>query len=210
MLLGLGILLMMLSKRKLATGEEIDRWMSEDIAAVVSRGLAAMNLDPAAANVDPIVIFGPKLSMAKSIGMHLKKGKDDVIRYSPILVFVYVVLPEYLSVYTSMINFLNGEPHQEGLERIGYNDIQHVGTKMGKASTWGVRGLGLKSLGAANQFHIVTSGGETHVVVVASQEIEKKMGGKLTKAGAAEQAIEVLRERVEAQKAALGSGPPAG
>jgi len=209
MLVGLGILLLQLSKKKLATGDELERWMSEDIAAIVNKGLEAMSLDPAAENVDPIVVFGPKLSMAKSIGMHVKKGKDDIIRYSPIIVYVYVVLSDYLSVYTCMLNWLTGETHQEGIQRLGYNDIQHVGTKMGKASTWGVRGLGLKSLGAATQFHIVTPGGETHVVVVGSREMETKLGGTLVKAGAAERAIEDLRNRVEARTQSVAGDPPA-
>ena len=77
---------------------------------------------------------------------------------------------------------------------------------MGKCSTWGTRGLGMSSLAAANQFLINTPTGERHILVVGAQEIETRLGGKIVRVAQVEQAIQQLRERVEARRKTLGAG----
>jgi hypothetical protein len=76
--------LTLVGARKLPTDSEIDQRVDADLAGLEARALSKTGLESSDVVAEPVVVTGLHLENIGDAAFHIKLGKDDLIRFTPL------------------------------------------------------------------------------------------------------------------------------
>lgn len=194
---------------------QMDAWLDEDLILLHGKALSKTGTDPSELVGEPVMVTGPRFwNIAGAEGAY-KKGKDNVLRFTPVGVTVLNFTPNQLIAYSSALDLMTGNALNESTDEYFYRDVVSVSTKtksMTVSGTGAIKG-GLKGglmgalkgglqLNAAETFELTTSGGTSIEVVLRDPSLIEKMGGGEIPTTRAEKAIQTVRKMLREKKSA--------
>jgi len=202
LLIGIGIWwLAAWSKRP--TDAQMDAWLDEDLRMLHPRVLAKTGTDPSELVAEPVMVTGPKLWENAYAHRGFKRGKDNVLRFTPVSVTVINFTAHQLIVYACVLDLTTGNPLNENTDEYFYRDVVSVSTKT-KSFSVPMRDGTILQIDAAEMFQLTTSGGTSVEVLLRAPKIIQMMGGNgdipTTRA---DKAIQSVRKMLREKKSAL-------
>ena len=209
LLIGIGIVGLMDWRKQRPDDAQMDAWLDEDLKVLQGKALSKSGTDPSELVGEPVVVTGLRLWDIAGAEVAFKKGKDNVLRFTPVGVTVLNFTQNQLIIYSSVLDLTTGNALNESTEEYFYRDVVSVSTKtksMTKqlSGTGAVKG-GLKGplqLNAAETFELTTSGGTSVEIVLRDPTLIEKMGGGDIPTTRAEKAIQTVRKMLREKKGA--------
>jgi len=182
------------------TDQQIDEWLEEDLKGLSKKALNKMGIDETELVSEPVQVTGPRLWDVAGASVLFKKGKDNVLRFTPIGVSIINFTQNQLLGYTCVFDFTTGNAMNESTDEYFYKDVVSVATKSDSKSV-SIAKLGTVQLNAAETFTLTTSGGTSLSVLLRDPTLIKKMGGGEIPTTRAEKAIQTVRKMLREKKA---------
>ena len=194
--------------------QQLDAWIEEDLKGLNAKALNKGGTDASELVGEAVVVTGPRLRQLGGADLFFKKGKDNVIRFTPIDVSIMNFTPGQLVSYQCALDLTTGNPLNEGTGEYFYKDVVSVSTEaqsltMDAASALGktfmsgpLKGLakaGKLQFDAAETFVLRTAGGKFEVML-SDPALIKGMGGGQIPTTRAEKAIQTVRKMVRERK----------
>jgi len=182
------------------TDQQIDEWLEEDLKLTVKKAHDKLGIDESKIVGEPVQITGPRFWDMSNAKFLYRKGKDNIIRFSPLNVTTMLFGQDQLLAHNCVLDFATGNHLNEGTDEYFYKDVVSVSTKSESKS---VSFLGKPlQMNAAETFALTTSGGTSISVMLRDPQLIEKMAGKkggeipTTRADKAIQSIRaMLREK---------------
>lgn len=220
LLIGIGIWgIVAYSKRP--SDAEMDTWIAEDLKGLMKKSLDKTGTDESELVGESVMVTGPRFWSVGGAEVHFKKGKDNVLRFSPIGVTVLNFSQNQLLSYQCAVDLTTGNTLNESTDEYFYRDVVSVSTQS-KSMTFDQATLAAKGvlkgplaalvtagklqLDSAETFVLTTSGGTSIEVVLKDPNLLKQMGGGDIPTGVAEKAIQVVRKMLRDKKSAAVAG----
>ena len=108
--------------------ESLDLWTQEDLAKVIPRALEKCQLDPGDTINDPDTITSIRLRSFGKAFFGVKRGRDHLLRFTPIHVVVINYTQYQLVIYQCALDLTTGVPLNERVDEYFYKDIVSVTT----------------------------------------------------------------------------------
>jgi hypothetical protein len=213
-LIGLGIWGLVAWSKK-PDDAQMDAWLEEDLKELHRKALSKTGTDVSDLVGEPVMVTGPRFWDVGGAEVAFKKGKDNVLRFTPVDVIVLNFGRDQLVAYQTALDLKTGNALNESTDEYFYKDVVSVSTKTESktvqfstngAFKGGIKGglagaiKGSIQLNAAEQFVLTTSGG-THIdVVLRAPELIKQMGGGDIPTTRAEKAIQTVRKMLREKK----------
>lgn len=182
---------------------EMDAWLEDDLRALHPRALSKTGTDPSDLVADPVMVTGPRLWNIANAYRAFRKGKDNILRFTPVSVTIINFTAHQLIVYECVLDLTTGNALNENTDEYFYRDVVAVATKTKSVSVQMQDGTTLQ-LDAAEMFQLTTSGGTYVEVLLRSPKVIQMMGGDgdipTTRA---ERAIQSVRKMLREKKSAL-------
>ncbi|MBT9165836.1 MAG: hypothetical protein DDT25_00498 [Chloroflexi bacterium] len=203
--IGIGALGIYSSMGQKPTDQQMDKWLEEDLQSINKKALDKMGTDESELVGEPVQITGPRLWDVGGADVAYGKGKDGIIRFTPVAVTVINFTQNQLLAYSGVFDFATNKMLNEGTDEYFYKDVVSVSTKSESRSV--VIGTGARAstlqLNAAETFTLTTSGGTSIAVLLRDPTLIEKMAGK--KGGEipvtrAEKAIQTIRKMLREKK----------
>jgi hypothetical protein len=220
---GLGLVLIgigiwgLVDYNKKPTEAQMDTWLEEDLKMLHNKALSKTGTDPSELVGEPVMVTGPRFWNIAGAEVAFKKGKDNILRFTPVGVTVLNFTPNQLIAYGSALDLTTGNALNESTDEYFYRDVVSVSTKT-KSMTVQFSGTGavkgglmgglmgaLKTglqLNSAETFELTTSGGTSIEVVLRDPSLIEKMGGGDIPTTRAEKAIQTVRKMLREKKGA--------
>lgn len=190
---------------KKPTDAQMDAWMEEDLAALNTKALSKTGIDTSELVGDPVMVVGPRFWNIANAEVAYKKGKDGVLRFTPMGVSVLNFTENQLIAYECALDSMTGNPLNEGTDEYYFRDIVSVSTKT-KSMSVQVAGTGMLQLNSAETFELTTSGGTSIEVVLRDPSLIQMMGGSgEIPTSRAERAIQTLRKMLREKKSSMAA-----
>jgi hypothetical protein len=160
LLIGIAIWLY-ISTTKKPTDKQIDQFIAEDILSLKYSSLKKMGVDGSQLARESMDLKSWRLWETGGAQVKFKKGKDGVIRYTPIDVIWLHFGKDQLMVYRCALDILKGTPLSVSTDEYFYKDIVSLSTKT-ESQTRSVTLNGEEKkiqLNSAEIFELRTSGG---------------------------------------------------
>jgi len=182
------------------TDQQMDEWLTDDFKALESKGLNKMGIDSSDCVGESVLVHGPRTGDTGGAKIRFKKGKDGVVRYTPINTTIISFTQNQLLVYTCSLDFLTGNALSESTDEYFYKDVVSVSTKT-ESKTVEFNKSTIQ-LNAAETFALTTSGGTSVSVLLRDPKLIEAMGGGSIPVTDAEKAIQVVRKMLREKKVA--------
>lgn len=193
-----GGLLILKKNREKASEEELEQWLEDDLRNLTRLSLPKVGLPRSAMIREPVVVTGPTVSKVAGVKKWSKKGRDGILRFSPVAVTVINFTKDQLVAYSCVLDLVTGKPHSESTDEFFYKDIVAVTTKK-ESKKMNVDGTEIQ-MSAAETFAVTTSGGNELSVFLTDPAVVAKMGGGEIPTKRAEMALEVVRTVLREKK----------
>src|SRR6266705_715705 len=194
---GLGIILIIVGILKIAfwkkkpKDRQIDVWVAEDLQHMESKALQQTGLDESQLVRESVLLTGLRFWNIGGAEIGIRKGKDDVIRFTPIGVTVINFTEHQLVSYQCVLDLMTGNALSESTDEYFYRDVVSVSTRT-ESMTWdkamlssaGIANTPLVALmkhgklqfNAANKFVLTTSVGTSIEVVMVDPILIESLG----------------------------------
>lgn len=189
-----------------ASDADIDQWTQEDLDKLSKRSLDKMGIDASELVSEGVIITGPRLSNLGPAKFGFRKGKDNVLRFTPVNSTIINFTQNQLLVYRCALDLITGNPVNEATDEYFYRDVVSVQTSSETVSV-SLPGTSLDGLqcNAAESFKLTTSGGTSVSMALRDPSLVQKMGGGEIPTTTAERAIQSIRKMLREKKGALAS-----
>lgn len=203
---GLGALGIYLYTQGKPTDQQMDQWLEEDLLKLSEKALLKTGTDKDETKADPVTVTGPRFWDVGGASILWKRGKDKILRYSPMEVSVINFTEHQLLSYKCVLDRTTGNPLNEGTEEFFYKDVVSVSTTTesetkDEAKDMGV--LGKIQMNAAEYFMLLNAGGGKLRVFLRDPKLIAEMGGGEIPTTRAEKAIAAIRTMLRAKKSTL-------
>jgi hypothetical protein len=188
---------------QVASDAEIDQWTQEDLKKLNQRSLEKMGIDASEIVGEGVIVTGPRLSNLGPSKFGYRKGKDNVLRFTPINSTIINFTQNQLLVYRCALDLITGNPVNEATDEYFYRDVVSVQTLSDTVSVSlpGTQFQGLQ-LNAAETFRLTTSGGTSVSMALRDPSLIQRMGGGEIPTTTAERAIQTIRKMLREKKGA--------
>lgn len=200
LLIGLSIL-GIIKRKKSPTDSQFDEWINEDLALLQKKALNKTGIDESqlVGAYVPITGFPWSFNLGGSFFSY-KKGKDNILRFTPIECTILNFTENQIIVYKCFLDLSTGNSLNESTDEYFYKDVVSVSTKSeSKTINLGVK-LGTFQTNEAEMFSLTTSGGTSISVLLRDRSLITKLGGGEMPTNKAEQAIQVVRKMLRDKK----------
>jgi hypothetical protein len=193
---------------QVASDAEIDEWTQEDLKKLNKRSLDKLGIDVSELKGEGVIITGPRLSNLGVAKFGFRKGKDNVLRFTPVNSTLINFTQDQLLVYRCALNLLTGLPVNEATDEYFYRDVVSVQTASETANV-SLAGTILEGVqcNAAETFKLTTSGGTSVSMVLKDDSLIQKLGGGEIPTTTAERAIQAIRKMLREKKVSLRAKP---
>jgi hypothetical protein len=181
------------------TDQQMDEWLEEDLKGLEKKALNKMGIDETELVSESVQIIGPRLWDVGGADVFFKRGKDNVLRFTPVDVSIINFTQSQLLVYSCVLDLTTGNVLNESTDEYFYKDVVQVSTKT-ESRTVNIPKLGTLQLNAAETFTLTTSGGTSLSVVLRDPTLIEKMGGGEIPTTRAEKAIQTVRKMLREKK----------
>jgi hypothetical protein len=188
------------------TDRQMDEWLEEDLKALEKRALDKVGTTETEIVADPVCITGLRFWDTGGADFKWRKGKDNVIRFTPHGVSVMHFAQHQLLAYSCVFDLTTGKALNEGTDEYFYKDVVSVATKT-ESFTGTIKKMGGREekvqLDAAEKFTLTTSGGTSVSVLLRDPKFTEERLGKggeipITRA---EKAVHAIRKMIREKKA---------
>jgi hypothetical protein len=183
------------------TDEEMDRHIADDLSHAKRKSLQKAGIDDSELVGESVVVPGPRFWNTAGAQVHWKKGKDRVLRFTPINVSVLHMTQHQIISYQACLDLTTGGFLNEATDEYFYRDVVSVATKT-ESKTFESKKLGTLQLNAAETFVLTTSGGTSVETLLRDPKLIELMGGGEIPTTDAERAIQVVRRMLREKKQA--------
>lgn len=188
---------------KRPTDAQMDAWLDEDLRMLHPKALSKTGTDPSELVAEPVMITGPRLSNIANAHFTFRRGKDNVLRFTPVNVTIINFTANQLVVYGCVLDLTTGNALNENTDEYFYKDVVSVSTKTESHSVALSDGTTLQ-IDAAEMFQLTTSGGTSVKVLLRAPKVIQMMGGDgEIPTTRAEKAIQSVRKMLREKKTAL-------
>jgi len=186
---------------QVASDAEIDEWTQEDLSKLNKRSLNKLGIDPSELVGEGVIVTGPRLSNLGVAKFGFRKGKDNILRFTPVNSTLINFTKDQLLVYRCALDLLTGNPINEATDEYFYRDVVSVQTASETVSV-SLPGTALQGLqcNAAETFKLTTSGGTSVSMMLKDDSLIQKMGGGEIPTTTAERAIQTIRKMLREKK----------
>lgn len=180
---------------------QMDAWLENDIEALKSKALAKTGIDPSelVAEQRALIGFSPK-NIANARVAH-KRGKDNILRFTPISVTILNFTANQLIVYQCVFDRTTGNALNESSDEYFYRHVVGVRTKT-TCQTYQTKGGEIVQLELAEMFQLTTAGGTSVEVLLRDPKLIQMMGGGEIPMSRTEATIQAVRKMLR-ERAAL-------
>jgi len=192
---------------QIPSDSEIDDWTQQDLSKLNKRSLDKMGIDDSELVGEGVTITGLRLKNLGAAKFGFRKGKDGILRYTPVDSKLINFTRDQLLVYSCALDLITGNPVNEATEEYFYRDVVSVQTRS-ESITVNLPGSELNGmqLNDAEIFSLSTSGGTGPTVVLRQASLIQKLGGGEIPTTIAERAIQTIRKMLREKKgAAVGA-----
>ncbi len=180
--------------------QQIDEWFEDDLERLEKVSLNKLGIDETELISDPVPITGMSLWSGDNANIMFRKGKDGILRFTPIEINILNFTQNQLLIYRCVFDFATGRVLDERTEEYFYKDIVSISTKVEHGEKINTKKFGVIKLNAAKMLTLVTSGGTSLSVLLYDPMIIKKLGGGKIPTIRAEKAIQVVRKMLRDKK----------
>jgi hypothetical protein len=196
---------------------QMDVWIDEDLQGMENRALEKTGLDESELVRESVLLTGLRFWNIGGAEIHIRKGNDDTIRYTPVGVTVINFTQHQLVAYQCALDLITGNPLSESTDEYFYRDVVSVSTQT-ESMTWdkamlssvglaetplaGLMKDGKLQFNAANMFVLTTSGGTSIKVIMKDPELIESVGGGNLPTERADKAIQAIRKMLRDKKSA--------
>ncbi len=186
---------------QVASDAEIDQWTQEDLSKLNKRSLEKMGIDATELVSEGVIITGPRLSNLGPAKFGFRKGKDNILRYTPVNSTIINFTQSQLLVYRCALDLIKGNPVNEATDEYFYRDVVSVQTASETVSISlpGTEFQGLQC-NETETFKLTTSGGTSVSMALRDPSLIQKMGGGEMPTTTAERAIQTIRKMLREKK----------
>src|SRR5579872_5935681 len=120
---------------------QMDAWTQDAFKGVYARALVKTELDASELIAEPVMISGPRfwdIPPGLDILLGIKKGDDELVRFTPIYVTVINFTPHQLISYQCLLDVMTGQQLCEGTDEYFYRDVVSVSTQTESHSFGGI------------------------------------------------------------------------
>jgi hypothetical protein len=191
---------------QVASDAEIDQWTQDDLSKLNKRSLDKLGTDASELVGEAVIITGPRLSNLGPSKFGYRKGKDNILRFTPVNSTIINFTQNQLLIYRCALDLISGNPVNEQTDEYFYRDVVSVQTLSDTVSVSlpGKEFQGLQ-LNAAEIFRLTTSGGTQVNMTLRDPNLIMKMGGGEIPTTVAERAIQTIRKMLREKKGATVS-----
>lgn len=192
--------------------QQMDNWIAEDLKGIEDKALNKTGVDRSELVGETVVVYGPRFWNIGGADTGISKGKDEIIRFTPIGVTVINFTQNQLVTYQCAFDLTTGNTLSESTDEYFYRDVVSVATQtQSKSYTWESGKLnannplaalvvaGKLQLNTAETFVLTTSGGTSVEVVIRDIQLIQKMKGDIP-ASPAEKAVQSVRKMLREKK----------
>ncbi len=213
LLWGIGALILWLRR---PADAEMDALLNSGMQDLEKRALAATGLSESELVQKNRVIRGPRFWDISGATAGIRKGRDRVVRFTPVGVTIINFTPNQIVSYQCAYDLLTGKPIRESTYEYFYQDVVSVSTRC-KSLTWDkamldVHGLSASRLkrllvegelrfAAAETFVLMTSGGCSVEMVLKDPGLIECAGGGVIPTDDAEETVISVRKLLREKKA---------
>ena len=189
---------------QVASDADIDKWTQEGLNKLNNRSLEKMGIDASELVSEGVIITGPRLSNLGPSKFGYRKGKDNILRFTPVNSTIINFTQSQLLVYRCALDLISGNPVNEATDEYFYRDVVSVQTASETVSVSlpGTEFQGLQC-NAAETFKLTTSGGTSVSMALRDPSLIQKMGGGEIPTTTAERAIQTIRKMLREKKGGL-------
>lgn len=187
--------------KRIPTDQQVDEWLEEDLKGLNKRALEKMGVDETELVDQPVQITGLPLGNAGGLNILYKRGKDNIIRFTPIDISIINFTKNQLLRYSCILDFTTGSTLNESTDEYFYKDVVSITTKTESKEVNIPKLGGTIKLTNAEMFTLTTSGGTSISVMLRDPTLIKKMGGGDIPITRAEKAIQTVRKWLREKKA---------
>jgi len=185
------------------TDQQIDEWLEEDLKRTVKKAHDKMGIDESKIVGEPVQITGPRFWNIGDAKFLYRRGKDNIIRFTPLDVSTILFGQDQLLAYNCSFVFAEGKYLNEGTDEYFYKDVVSVSTKSESRSVT-FKGKPVQ-LNAAETFVLTTSGGTSISILLRDPKLVEAMGIKKIRGDeipttGAEKAIQSIRTMLREKK----------
>jgi hypothetical protein len=180
--------------------QQMDEWLEEYLKNLTKIALNKMGTDETELVSESVQATGPRLWDVGGAGVFFRKGKDNVLRFTPVGVSIINFTQNQLLVYSCVLDFTTGKALNESTDEYFYKDVVSVATRSESKSV-NIQKLGTVQLNAAETFTLTTSGGTFLSVLLRDPTLIEMMGGGEIPTTRAEKAIQTVRKMLREKKA---------
>ena len=191
---------------QIASDAQIDEWTQEELNSLSKRSLEKMGIDSSEIVSEGVIITGPRLSNLGPAKFGFRKGKDNILRFTPVNSTIINFAQNQLLVYRCALDLITGNPVNEATDEYFYRDVVSVQTSSETISV-SLPGTALQGLqcNAAETFKLTTSGGTSVSMALRDPSLIQKMGGGEIPTTTAERAIQTIRKMLREKKGAVAA-----
>lgn len=182
------------------TDQQMDEWLDEDLKALGYKSLGKTGTDETELVSESVSVVGPRIWDTGRAEVKYKKGRDNVLRYSPVGVSVINFTKNQLIAYTCVFDRFTDNALNESTEEYFYKDVVSVSTKTESLNVSGTSGGATIHLKTGECFTLTTSGGTSLTVFLRDASLIEKWGGGELPTTRAEKAIQAVRKMLREKK----------
>lgn len=198
-LCGLGGFAIYSSTAGKASDKQMDEWLEEDLRMLTDKSLNKMGTEKEELVSESVQVTGPLWNISGADFLY-RKGKDGVLRFSPVGVNIISFTQDQLLGYMCALDRTTGKALNESTDEYFYKDVVSVTTKT-ESKTVQIKGIkGSVQMNAAEMFTLATSGTSQFSVFLRDPTLIQIMGGGEIPTTRAEKAIQTVRKMLRDKK----------
>lgn len=117
--------------------QQMDNWIAEDLKGLEEKALNKTGIDRSELVGETVVVYGPRFWSIGGADTGINKGKDEIIRFTPIGVTVINFTQNQLVTYQCALDLTTGNTLSESTDEYFYRDVVSVATQnQSKSYTW--------------------------------------------------------------------------
>jgi len=202
---------------------QVDKWLEEDLKYLSRRAVDKCGADDSELIAEPVTITGPYIWYTGDAKVLFKKGKDNILRFTPIRVVVVNFTQKQLLIYSCVYDLIDGKLLNESTDEYFFKDVVSVSTRLESMSitipesvykllarqswkqSWklgnslrgrATSGTNTIQLNNVETFTLTTTGGTSISIVLRDPDLTKIMGGGVIPTTRAEKAVQVIRKMI--------------
>ncbi|MCT7634746.1 hypothetical protein N5U36_04735 [Aliarcobacter butzleri] len=179
---------------------DMDGFIAEDLQNAIAKSLIKTSIDNSELVSESVIIHGPRLRGTGGAEFLFKRGKDNILRFSPINVTVINMTENQLVCYAASLDLTTGNFLNESTDEYFYKDVVSVSTQTESMTVEIESTKEEMQLDSAEKFTLTTSGGTSIEVLLRAPKLIEYMGGGDIPTTVAEVAIQAIRKMLREKK----------